>query len=290
MWAWNGGRRTVVEPIGETSGEAGFRPVDVLAGRSDAGILFVCDHARNFIPAAYDRLGLTAASLERHVAYDIGAEPVTRRLAEIFSAPAIVATYSRLLIDPNRGADDPTLVMRLSDGLIIPGNAMIDEAEIGLRRQRYWQPYRDAVSTAIEAMVATGTIPVIVSIHSFTRSWKGFERPWHISVLWDKDPRLAVPLLSAVAGARDIIVGDNEPYDGALEGDTLHQSATRRGLANALIEIRQDLIAEAAGARQWADRLARSLAPVLVEPDAHMVRHYGSRTQTRTRRRSADND
>jgi predicted N-formylglutamate amidohydrolase len=272
----------VVEPIRETPGEAGFRPVDVLVGRPDAGILFICDHARNFIPAAYRQLGLAATALDRHVAYDIGAEKVTRRLAEIFSATAILATYSRLLIDPNRGADDPTLVMRLSDGVVIPGNATIDEAEIGRRRQRYWQPYRDAVDAAIEAMVAAGNIPVIVSIHSFTPSWKGVERPWQISVLWDNDPRLAVPLINALADAQDIVVGDNEPYDGALEGDTLHQCATQRGLANALIEIRQDLITEAAGARQWADRLAQSLAPVLSGPDAHMVRHYRSRTEART--------
>jgi predicted N-formylglutamate amidohydrolase len=260
----------------------------VLAGRPDAGILFVCDHARNFIPASYGWLGLPLEALDRHVAYDIGAENVTRRLAEIFSAPAIFATYSRLLIDPNRGADDPTLVMRLSDGVIIPGNATIDEVEITLRRQRYWQPYRDAVSKTIETMVSTGNIPVIISIHSFTRRWKGFERPWQVSVLWDKDPRLAVPLLSALAGAKDIVVGNNEPYDGALEGDTLYQSATQRGLANALIEIRQDLVAEEAGARQWADRLAQSLAPVLANPDTHMVCHYGSRTEVRKVRRSAD--
>jgi predicted N-formylglutamate amidohydrolase len=267
-----------------------FPPVELVEGSFDSGVLFVCDHARNVLPPPYQSLGLDPAQLKRHIAYDIGAETVTRRLAERFSAPAIMATFSRLLIDPNRGADDPTLVMRLSDGAIVPGNATIDVREIAFRRQHFWQPYRDAVRATLTTMAATGRIPAIVSIHSFTESWRGMTRPWHISVLWDQDPRMPVPFLTALANERGIVAGDNQPYDGALEGDTLYENATQRGLANLLIEIRQDLVLQAQDADRWGERLARLLAPVLALPHTHIVQYYGSRILARKRRWSGADD
>ena len=123
----------------------------------------------------------------------------TRRLAARLGAPALLSTFSRLLIDPNRGADDPTLVMRYSDGAIVPGNARVDADEIERRRRLYWAPYRDAIHAEIEAMLATGHPPAIVSIHSFTPFWRGVPRPWKVGVLWDADPRLAEPLISRSA-------------------------------------------------------------------------------------------
>ncbi len=107
-----------------------FEPVEHIAGGSDAGVLFLCDHASNALPPEYGDLGLPAELFQRHIAYDIGAATLTRSLAKTFAAPAVLTTYSRLLIDPNRGADDPTLVMRLSDGAIIPGNAGVSGQEI----------------------------------------------------------------------------------------------------------------------------------------------------------------
>ncbi len=264
-----------------------FKAVERIEGALTAGVLFVCDHARNAVPAPYHRLGLAAEQFQRHIAYDIGAETVTRRLAEHFAAPAVIATFSRLLIDPNRGADDPTLVMRLSDGAIIPGNAAIDETEIVRRRETYWRPYRDAISDMASAMQAAGPAPAIVAVHSFTESWRGTRRPWHIGVLWDQDPRIAVPFLSALAQESDLLAGDNQPYDGALQGDTLYECATQRGFANLLIEIRQDLVGQERQALSWADRLARLLAPVLALPDAHIVRQYGSRATAHKMHRSA---
>jgi predicted N-formylglutamate amidohydrolase len=254
----------------------------MIAGARDCGVLFLCDHASPALPAEYGDLGLTAGEFERHIAYDIGAAPLTRALAHHFGAPALLATFSRLLVDPNRGADDPTLVMRVSDRTIVPGNAHIDAAEIERRRRRFWQPYRDGVARMIEAMLASGVAPAIVSIHSFTPSWKGVARPWQVSVLWDNDPRMAVPFIAALR-AEGLMVGDNEPYDGALEGDTLYQHATQRGLAHILIEIRQDLVAGASEVAAWAERLARHLRPVLAAPDTHMIRHHASRAAPRRR-------
>lgn len=254
-----------------------MRPVEAIAGSDEAGVLFLCDHASNALPAAYGTLGLPASELARHIGYDIGAAAMTRRLAARFSAPAILTTFSRLLIDPNRGVDDPTLVMRLSDGAIVPGNARIDAAEIADRRDRFWRPYRDAIRAAIDRMSAGGPTPVVVSIHSFTQAWKGIPRPWEIGILWDTDPRFAVPLM---AGLRDagFVVGDNEPYDGALRGDTLDEEVTRRGIAGLLIEVRQDLVAADDAAAAIADRVADALAPVIAQPALHEPAFMRSRT------------
>lgn len=254
-----------------------FLPVTEIEGRDDSGVLFLCDHASNALPPEYGDLGLPAGQFQRHIAYDIGAAWMTRRLAALFDAPAVMTTYSRLLIDPNRGGDDPTLVMRLSDGAIVPGNADADATEIARRRALYWQPYRDAVAARLDAMEATGTIPAIVSLHSFTPFWKGKPRPWEVAVLWDSDPRLPIPFIKALRAGGDLTVGDNEPYDGALEGDTIDEHATQRGLASLLIEVRQDLIAQEAAAFAWADRLALALRPLLAMPICHEVRYFGSR-------------
>lgn len=167
-----------------------------------------------------------------------------------------MATYSRLLIDPNRGADDPTLIMRVSDGAIIPGNARIDEAERDRRIARFHRPYHAAIAAEIDASLAHGMEPALVSIHSFTPYWKGIARPWHVGVLWDEDHRLAAHLLQGLRAMGDLCVGDNEPYSGVLEGDTLYTHGTRRGLRHGLIEIRQDLIAHHSGVDEWISRLA----------------------------------
>lgn len=252
-------------------------PVERIEGSFAAGVLFLCDHATNALPAAYGTLGLTKEQLSRHIAYDIGAAWITRHLATLFDAPAILSRFSRLLIDPNRGAGDPTLVMRLSDGDIIPGNARIGEDEIEYRRAHYWRPYRAAVAAAIEAMLHHGPPPAVVSIHSFTPSWKAKPRPWEVGILWDSDPRFAKPLIAALAkdGFR---VGDNEPYDGALRGDTLDEEVTRRGLAGLLVEIRQDLAGTKEEAVALAERLARLLRPVLACPELHCRAFFPSRT------------
>lgn len=261
----------------------------MVEGALDGGLLLLCDHASNALPAAYGRLGLPAAEFERHIAYDIGAATATRTMASILRVPALLTTYSRLLIDPNRGASDPTLVMRVSDGAIVPGNARIGPDEVAHRVTRYWKPYRESIDATLDAMLASGVVPAVVSMHSFTPSMKGVVRPWHIGLLWDDDPRLAHPLLQALAAEPDLRpaterIGDNEPYDGALPGDTMDTHATRRGLANVLVEIRQDLIASEADASAWGVRLARLLAPILQRPDIHAVTHHPSRAGRKARR------
>ena len=224
------------------------------SGPEPPALIFVCDHASNALPKAYGTLGLERAALATHIAFDIGAADVTRALAEAYRAPAILARWSRLLIDLNRGPDDPTLVMKLSDGKIVPGNRDADAKEIASRVERFHAPYHAAIAREIAEARA---VPILVSMHSFTPIWKGAKRPWGVGVLWDKDDRLAKPLIAALARA-GLTVGDNEPYSGELENDSMFVHGTMNGLPHVLIEIRQDLIATADDARAFARRLKPS--------------------------------
>ena len=272
-------------PIAEVDAgmsETPYPAFEALPGTLDSGALIICDHASNAIPPGYGALGLEREALDRHIAYDIGAADVTRALAGLIGAPAVLSTYSRLVIDPNRGLDDPTLVMRYSDGAIVPGNAYADQAEIDRRGARFWAPYRRKIEATIDAMMATGEPPALIAIHSFTDVWRGFSRPWKIGLLWDRDDRIAKPLIEALLAEPDLDaddVGDNEPYDGALAGDTIDAAATSRGLANVLIEIRQDLIGEKNNALAWGQRIARLLKPVLADPRSRAPADFGTRAR-----------
>lgn len=252
----------------------------VLPGRADLGLILLCDHAENTLPFEYGTLGLPEAQLQRHIAYDIGAAAITERLSAMLGAPAVLSRFSRLLIDPNRGDDDPTMIMRLSDGAVIPGNRVLDAAERSRRIDRFYRPYHDAIHRTIEACLATGVAPTLLSLHSFTESWKQVARPWHVGILWDKDPRLAKPLLDGFYAEGSLIVGDNEPYKGSLRGDCLWQHGTQRGLANAIIEYRQDLVRNAAGQQLWSERTAKIMRALFacadLSPPLRRIEHHGS--------------
>ncbi len=253
-----------IEPVGSDS-------FTILPGPADAGLVLLCDHAGNAFPSEYGTLGLPESQLKRHIAYDIGAAEVTRLMSEALGAPAVMTRYSRLLIDPNRGEDDPTLIMRLSDGAIVPGNRIITPEEREKRVRLYYRPYHEAVDRVLDSCVESGVVPAVLSVHSFTESWKGTSRPWHAGVLWGaEDDRLAAPLFEALHAENDLIIGANEPYVGQLEGDTLWKHGTERGLAHAIIEIRQDLIRDAKGQAAWAERLVRIMRALLAKPDLQL--------------------
>jgi predicted N-formylglutamate amidohydrolase len=236
----------------------------------ESRILLICDHARNAVPAevAGGDLGLPAAEMARHIAYDIGARGVTVELARLLDAPALLSCYSRLVIDPNRGEDDPTLVMRLYDGTIIPANRNVPPEEVERRLEAYHRPYHRAIERTIDRMLAADRRPALVAIHSFTPRLQGrAPRPWQIGILWHHDGRIALPLMARLRG-EGLCVGDNEPYSGQLEGDSMSRHGTGRSLPHVLIELRQDLIAGPADQRLWAERLAPILAEVIEEcPD-----------------------
>jgi predicted N-formylglutamate amidohydrolase len=259
-------------------------PVETIEGAHESGILILCDHASNAVPPDLGDLGLPKAEFQRHIAYDIGAAAVTRSLARRLGAPAILTRFSRLIIDPNRGRDDPTLVMRLSDGAVVPGNAHVDDAEIASRIERFYDPYDAAIASRIRNAMMSGHPPVIMTVHSFTPIWRGRPRPWHVGILWDTDERFVQPLLKGLRAEAGLVVGDNEPYDGALAGDTVDRHATALGLASALIEIRQDLIASQEGAEEWAARFARLLEPLAAREELRLPKRHASRARDRLRR------
>ncbi|HMO73213.1 MAG TPA: N-formylglutamate amidohydrolase [Paracoccaceae bacterium] len=182
-------------------------------------------------------------------------------LAQALDSPCVLSTFSRLVIDPNRGEDDPTLVMRLYDGTIIPGNRHIDAAGLAARLDRLYRPYH----AELARLAARRSDTAILSIHSFTPCLRGrAPRPWAVGVLHShRDSRLSRAVLDLLAAEGDICVGDNQPYSGHLPGDAIDRHALAAGRHNTLIELRNDLIATAEGQATWAARLAPVLAAAL---------------------------
>jgi len=250
-------------------------PFEVVNPDGAGRVVLIADHAGRAIPAALGTLGLDEVALARHIAWDIGIADVTRRLAERLDAPAVLAGYSRLVIDCNRHLDDPTSIAQVSDGVDIPGNRGLTAAQRARRAEACFRPYHEAVSRVIEGRRRAGAVPALVSMHSFTPIFAGVERPWHVGVLWNRDPRLAVPLMQKLRADPAICVGDNEPYSGRDEhGYSIHVHGQQLGLAHVLIELRQDLIDTRHGAVEWADRLADVLAEILTDEDVFRVVHY----------------
>lgn len=224
--------------------------------------LVTCDHATNRVPDWVNAgdLGIAPEDMARHIAYDVGAAGLSRRLAERLDGPAILSRFSRLVIDPNRGEDDPTLVMRLYDGTIIPANRTAGPPEVEQRLARLYRPYHAAYAD----LAGRRSDTVICAIHSFTPCLRGrAPRPWQVGVLYShRDERLALPLIAALM-ATGLQVGDNEPYSGHLDGDSIDRHALGPGRPNVLVEVRNDLIAQPDGQIAWADRLAPILQQVL---------------------------
>ncbi len=250
-------------------------PYTVVNPQATGPLLIVCDHASRALPRALGSLGLPDAELERHIAYDIGAAALTHRLAARFDATAVLSGYSRLLIDPNRNLDDPTAIPVISDGVVIPGNRALDAHAQAQRVDAVFRPYQEAVGRQVARIRANGQVPILLSVHSFTPTMRGVARPWHIGVLWDRDPRLPVPLLAALRADGRWCVGDNEPYSGRdTTGGTVETHATPAGYPNVLLELRQDLIADDAGVELWAQVLGDALAPLLSAADLTIIRQY----------------
>ena len=224
--------------------------------------LVSCDHASNRVPDDLGgNLGIGAGDMARHIAYDVGAEGLARALGLALDSPVVGSTFSRLVIDPNRGEDDPTLVMQLYDGTIIPANRGVPDAEVQRRLDSLYTPYHDAYAQ----LAARRDDTVILAVHSFTPCLKGrAPRPWHVGVLYSHlDDRLSRPLVAHLQAETDLCIGDNEPYEGHLPGDAIDRHALQVGRLNTLIELRNDLISTEAEQTRWAARLAPILQKVL---------------------------
>lgn len=236
-----------------------------------AQLVICCDHAAKAVPKSMGTLGLEASEFDRHIAVDIGAADVARRLAQRFDAPAILAGYSRLVIDYNRPLDDHTSVRVISDGTVIPGNRRLSPGDLDARANAFFWPYHRAIARAVSERREGERCPVLLSIHSYTGEMAGTERPWQLGVLSGWDRRIADPLLDELRRSGEYVIGDNEPYSGLdLYGYTIETHALPVGLPNVLLEFRQDEIDTLEKAHIWADRVADILRPILEMQTVHV--------------------
>ena len=241
-----------------------------------APVVVVCDHASNAIPTVLGQLGLGPAELAQHIAWDIGAGRVARLLAARLDAPGVMGGYSRLVVDCNRAPGDPTSIVEVSDGIVIPGNRNLDDAQADARVNAVFWPYHHAITQALAHRWrhGRGRAPALIAIHSFTPGMNGFQRPWHLGVLWNRDPRLAKPLLARFGADPALCVGDNQPYSGRNVGFTMDTHGGAAGLPHVEVEIRQDLIDDDAGCESWAVVVGEALEAVLRDDTLFHVRHY----------------
>ena len=239
-------------------------PVEVLRPRGRSAFLIVCDHAGARIPRALGSLGLANADLARHIAWDIGAAAVARRLSETWDACTVLQRYSRLVIDCNRPPGGPTSIVAESERTPVPGNARVDAIQRRRRERAIFAPYHARIRALLEERAATRRPTVLIAMHSFTPVYLGIARPWHVGVLYHRDRRLADALLAVLRADPALVVGDNQPYAvGDATDVAIPEYGEKRGLLHVEIEVRQDLIATPAGQRHWAARLAAALTESL---------------------------
>lgn len=236
-------------------------PAIVSAGSPACPFVLVADHAGNAIPQSLDSLALGEADRLRHIAWDIGIAGVADALAERLGAPLVRQRFSRLVIDCNRDPARADAIPEVSDGSTIVGNVAIDDVGRAARVEAIHGPYHAAIA---EALAGQDRPAILVALHSFTPVMNGHARPWHAGVLHDRgDTRFSDAVLAALRARLDAPIGDNEPY--AMDGIdfTVPHHCYAAGRPYAEIEIRQDLISDAAGQQRWADLLAEVLADAL---------------------------
>ena len=239
--------------------------------------LIICDHSSNKIPKSYKNLGVSNKDLESHIAYDLGASDLASNLSESLNCSLIMANFSRLLIDPNRGIDDPTLIPKISEGKIIKGNLKISASPKDIERNKrinlFYSPYHEKINEFINDSVRKNRVPKIISIHSFTPVWKGKKRKIEVGILWDKDNRLSNIFLNSL---KNVKIGNNLPYSGRLKNDTLYKHASSNGIPHVLIEIRQDLLIKNKDRLHWAQKIHNVLKENEKIIKSFKIKNYGS--------------
>lgn len=237
-------------------------PFYVLNAVSVAPILLVCDHASCRFPEALGDMGLDPFARRCHLAIDIGAGSLTECLSDSLGVTAVLAQYSRLVVDCNRELLDPGAFLEFGDGILVPGNRNLNRDDKEARAAAIYRPYHKAIDQQIERLSMLGPPPVFVSIHSFTPVLNGVSRPWQVGVLWDKDQRTAEIFVENFRAA-GLVTGDNEPYSGKAPQDfTIDHHAERAGLPHVGIEVRQDLIDSHAGVERMAAIMHKIIAAI----------------------------
>lgn len=243
-------------------------PVEVVRPDGGSALVLTADHAGRRIPEALGSLGVASGELGRHIAWDIGIAGVAARLSEALDAALVMQRYSRLVIDCNRDPGVPSSMPEVSEATPIPGNEGLAEGERRRRIEALFTPYHDAIAGLLDRRDQAGRRSVLVALHSFTPVYLGERRPMHAAVLYNRDARLSLALRDLLAAEGGLVVAENEPYRVSdLTDYTVPVHAERRGLLHVEIEIRQDLIGDAAGEAEWAARLARLLPAAVAACD-----------------------
>ena len=248
-------------------------PFTIINEQGQGTVLLAGDHVSNEIPKSLHNLGLDAESLEQHIAYDIGTRKLINHLSQHLDAPAVLAGYSRLVVDLNRSLEDDSVMPEVSDNTVIPGNQNMSAEHRKQRIHSFYTPYRRAIDSMLHRFRDNGIVPAFISIHSFTPEMAGFARPWHVGILWDKDPRIPVPLMQNLRAHPDgFNIGDNEPYSGKHPADyTIDHHAEASGIPHVSIEIRQDLVDTEDGAERWATILDDALRDILADAELYQL-------------------
>jgi predicted N-formylglutamate amidohydrolase len=235
-------------------------PVSVHNENGLSPFLIVADHAGTSIPRALGRLGVSESDCGRHIAWDIGIAGVCRHLAEALDATLVQQNYSRLVIDCNRTPGSETSIPEISELTSVPGNVRLSQDQKAARIREIFRPYHARIETELDRRRKAGRPAALIAMHSFTPVFWNLARPWHAGVLYNRDSRMAHRLIALLKGADGLVVGDNEPYTVTDASDyTIPVHGERRGLHHVAIEIRQDLIGDDKGQREWATLLARLL-------------------------------
>jgi predicted N-formylglutamate amidohydrolase len=241
-------------------GEDEPSPFAVLNADGSSPFVIICDHGGRALPRSLGSLGLSAAELQTHIAWDIGAAAVARRLGSLLNATVIWQPYSRLIIDCNRPLDAADSIVTQSERSAIPGNHALGRADADARAQQIFSPYHDQIRGELDRRENRGSFCILVALHSFTPVFQDVARPWHVGILFNRDPRLSEILLRELRNEAELVVGCNEPYAASdLTDYSLVRHGEQRGIPCVELEIRQDLIADEFGQSSWAERLGRLL-------------------------------
>jgi predicted N-formylglutamate amidohydrolase len=235
-------------------------PVLELSRQGNSPFVIVVDHAGARIPRSLADLGLPAEELKRHIAWDIGALAVARRVAVTLDAALIAQNYSRLVIDCNRDPAVESSIPTLSESTVIPGNANLTDEQKTARRQEIFEPYHGRIRERLAGREQAGRETILVAMHSMTNVYRGARREMHAAILYNRDRRFAHLMLEHLRRDGGLHIADNEPYFVSDETDyTIPRHGEARGLPHVEIEIRQDLLGSEAGQAEWAERMSRAL-------------------------------
>jgi predicted N-formylglutamate amidohydrolase len=253
-------------------------PCTLLNSSSAVPLLLICDHASNYIPPQLEGLGLSPSQRRDHIAWDMGAADVVQLMSDRLGCRAIMANYSRLLIDVNRepALNEADLIPEQSDHHLIPGNQGLTQAQRHERVLRISDRYHQEIERQLDALTAYTAAPMIFSIHTFTPALQADDapRPWHAGMLWNTDPRIAKPLMAYLQRHEHLVIGNNEPYSGRDFAYTINRHGHQHGYPNCAIEIRQDLLHDHQSCQWWAEVLADGLSEILHQPSLHQVKVF----------------